>query len=215
MSRRMDDIALLSPTERAEIFQQTANRKSISSAVAMEKDFWVCWILRRLFESPLVDGMVFKGGTSLSKVFNAIQRFSEDVDLSIPRETLGFSGTNDLTPGISRSKRDHLLVDMPQACEAFVSVRLCESLNARITAAFSSVSALNWSLDVADGDPSTLLYRYPASLATHSYGGGGYIHPTIRLEFGGRADVWPAAVHAVRPTVLKNSRRCQHIRPAM
>jgi hypothetical protein len=89
----MDDIALLSPTERAEIFQQTANRKSISSAVAMEKDYWVCWILRRLFDSPLVDGMVFKGGTSLSKVFNAIQRFSEDVDLSIPRKALGFSGT--------------------------------------------------------------------------------------------------------------------------
>ncbi len=95
----MDDIALLSPAERAAIFQQTANRKSISSAVAIEKDFWVCWMLRRLFDSPLVDGMVFKGGTSLSKVFNAIQRFSEDVDLSIPREALGFSGTNDLTPG--------------------------------------------------------------------------------------------------------------------
>jgi hypothetical protein len=62
---------------------------------------------------------------------------------------------------------------MRQACEAFVSVRLRESLNARITAAFSSMPTLNWSLDVADGNPGTLLYRYPASLAAQSYGGGG------------------------------------------
>lgn len=199
----MDDVALLPPAERAEIFQQTANRKSISSAVAMEKDFWVCWILRRLFDSPLVDGMVFKGGTSLSKVFNAIQRFSEDVDLSIPREALGFSGENDLTPGTSRSKREHLLGDMREACEAFVSVGLRESLNARIAAVFSSTPGLDWSLDVADGDPGTLLYRFPASLAAQSYGGGGYIRPTIRLEFGGRSEVWPAAVHAVRPYCLE------------
>jgi hypothetical protein len=79
-SRRMDDIALLSPTERAEIFQQTANRKSISSAVAMEKDYWVCWILRRLFDSPLVDGMVFKGGTHRSRksstLFSVFQKTS-------------------------------------------------------------------------------------------------------------------------------------------
>jgi hypothetical protein len=106
-------------------------------------------------------------------------------------------------PGISRSKRDHLLVDMRQACEAFVSVRLRESLNARITAAFSSMPTLNWSLDVADGNPGTLLYRYPASLAGQSYGGGGYIRPTIRLEFGGRAEVWPAGVHVIRPYCLE------------
>lgn len=101
----MDDVALLSPAERAEIFQQTAARKSISSTVAMEKDFWVCWIIRRLFEPTLVEDMVFKGGTSLSKIYNAIQRFSEDVDLSIPREVLGFNGAHDLTPGFSRTKR--------------------------------------------------------------------------------------------------------------
>ena len=47
----------------------------------IEKDFWVCWLLEKLFELPLK--MAFKGGTSLSKVFNLIKRFSEDVDITI------------------------------------------------------------------------------------------------------------------------------------
>jgi hypothetical protein len=197
----MDDIALLSVAERAEIFQQTAARKFISSTLAMEKDFWVCWILRRIFNPPLVEGMVFKGGTSLSKVYEAIARFSEDVDLSIPREALGFSGTHDLTPGISRTRRDHLLTDMREACERHVSGSLRESLTERIAAALSSGST--WSLDVADRDAGTLLFAYPPALSAEAYGADGYIRPIIRLEFGGRAEVWPAEGHTVRPYCLE------------
>jgi predicted nucleotidyltransferase component of viral defense system len=48
----------------------------------LEKDVWVVWCLRALFESPLGEHLVFKGGTSLSKVYGAIRRFSEDVDLT-------------------------------------------------------------------------------------------------------------------------------------
>jgi hypothetical protein len=199
----MDDVALLSATERAEIFQQTAAQKSISSAIAMEKDFWVCWILRRIFDPPLIEGMVFKGGTSLSKVYKAIARFSEDVDLSIPREALGFSGTHDLTPGISRTRQDHLLTDMRDACERHVSGRLRESLTARITAALASGLTPTWSLDVADSDAGTLLFGYPPALPAETYGAGGYIRPIIRLEFGGRNEVWPAEVHRVRPYCLE------------
>jgi len=59
---------------------------------AIEKDAWVSLILRMLFSSTLSEHIVFKGGTSLSKVYNLIERFSEDVDLAINREYLGFEG---------------------------------------------------------------------------------------------------------------------------
>lgn len=200
----MNDVALLPARERAEIFQETAARKSVSSVVAMEKDFWVCWMLARVFDPPLVNGMVFKGGTSLSKVYGAIDRFSEDVDLSLPREAFGFSGDHDLQPGISRSKRDVLLTEMRDACEAHVSGRLVDDLRERVGAALESAPASDvWSVDVDDADAATLLFAYPAALSSESYGAGGYIRPVIRLEFGGRNEVWPAEAHSVQPYCLE------------
>jgi len=57
----------------------------------VEKDFWVCWILKHLFAKPALKGqMVFKGGTSLSKVFGLIERFSEDIDLILDWRLLGY-----------------------------------------------------------------------------------------------------------------------------
>lgn len=62
----------------------------------IEKDFWVCWTLRAVFSLPDPPAdLIFKGGTSLSKVWNAIERFSEDVDLSFNRTALGFVGEKD------------------------------------------------------------------------------------------------------------------------
>ena len=66
-------------TTRAQLFGETAARMRLN-AVLVEKDFWVCWLLKQLFTVEELDGwLVFKGGTSLSKCFNLIQRFSEDV----------------------------------------------------------------------------------------------------------------------------------------
>jgi predicted nucleotidyltransferase component of viral defense system len=57
----------------------------------VEKDFWVCWILKRLFADPhLKEQMVFKGGTSLSKVYGLVDRFSEDIDLVLDWRLLGY-----------------------------------------------------------------------------------------------------------------------------
>ena len=60
----------------------TRQRMGMGSVAVVEKDFWVCWTLKHLFEHPdLSKLMIFKGGTSLSKVFGLIDRFSEDIDL--------------------------------------------------------------------------------------------------------------------------------------
>src|ERR1700693_239788 len=91
----MDDVARFPANDRADLFTAVASQRGLT-AVIIEKDFWVCWSLKRLFTLPNPPaGLIFKGGTSLSKVFNAIERFSEDVDLSFDRAGLGFGGEND------------------------------------------------------------------------------------------------------------------------
>ncbi|MBN1588778.1 MAG: nucleotidyl transferase AbiEii/AbiGii toxin family protein [Pirellulales bacterium] len=83
----MDNVATMSAERRTELFRETATRRSLPVDL-IEKDFWVCWSLHRLFSrmADLPATLLFKGGTSLSKVFGAIERFSEDVDLSLKRE---------------------------------------------------------------------------------------------------------------------------------
>jgi predicted nucleotidyltransferase component of viral defense system len=69
--------------KRAEVFAETADRRGLPEAI-IEKDFWVCWVLKQLFSIETLAGrLLFKGGTSLSKVFHAINRFSEDIDLAV------------------------------------------------------------------------------------------------------------------------------------
>ena len=72
----MDKVAALKPDERSQLFQETASQRGMSAAI-VEKDFWVCWVLKRIFsDSELSSRIVFKGGTSLSKVFGLIERFT-------------------------------------------------------------------------------------------------------------------------------------------
>jgi hypothetical protein len=62
-------------------------------AFSVEKDFWVCWTLRELFALPGIgEHLTFKGGTSLSKAWKLIHRFSEDIDIIVDKEPLGFGG---------------------------------------------------------------------------------------------------------------------------
>jgi len=74
-----------------DLFRETARTMGVHAAI-VEKDFWVCWMLDYLFHlSPFAELLVFKGGTSLSKAYGAISRFSEDVDLILDWRSLGYS----------------------------------------------------------------------------------------------------------------------------
>ena len=75
------------------------------STVAVEKDWWITTVLRALFALPYSDHLSFKGGTSLSKCYNLIERFSEDIDIAVNREYLGFSGTLSKTQISDRLRR--------------------------------------------------------------------------------------------------------------
>jgi len=85
----MDNFAKRKAAERQPYFEETASRRN-STTTAVEKDFWVCWTLKHLFALDGVPELRFKGGTSLSKIFRLIDRFSEDIDISIDRAALGW-----------------------------------------------------------------------------------------------------------------------------
>jgi hypothetical protein len=89
MTRLASQFVTLPPERRALAFTQTAARMAVSSGM-VEKDFWVNWLLGLLFADPaLTPHLVFKGGTSLSKVYGVIDRFSEDIDLSMSPAFVG------------------------------------------------------------------------------------------------------------------------------
>ena len=89
----MDNLARQTAAERRTFFEEAAARDGRMTAQLMEKDFWVCWTLQTdVWAERNRRPLTFKGGTSLSKVYDVIERFSEDVDLSIERSFLGFGG---------------------------------------------------------------------------------------------------------------------------
>ena len=101
----MDRIAAGSASDRRDLFTESASRLGMNPAI-VEKDFWVCWILKHLFAEPgLKEQMIFKGGTSLSKVFGLIDRFSEDIDLILDWRLLGYGHGRSPTIPIKPSRR--------------------------------------------------------------------------------------------------------------
>ena len=181
----MDIFANDTPENRDDAFGQTAAELGFSKAI-VEKDFWVCWSLQHLFALPSFgDHMIFKGGTSLSKAFNVIHRFSEDVDLSLDRERLGFGGDrNPEKPDLSGGKRKPLLQELQDATVEVVAGPLLDE----IRAAFSSSLEQPFSLEIDASDPQTLLFAYPSIGASDN----GYIKPIVRFEFGARGAQLPA-----------------------
>lgn len=113
----MLDFARRQPEEREPFIRDTANRRGVTRLIA-EKDYWICVTLRLLFDEPeLRRHLVFKGGTSLFKVFGIINRFSEDIDLSVDPAWLGFSGENSPERNdISRSERERRCGRLEHAC---------------------------------------------------------------------------------------------------
>lgn len=167
--------------------------------VNVEKDFWVCWLLKQLFTGPDYDGwLVFKGGTSRSKCFNLIRRFSEDIDLAIDFEKLGFTGDRDPRQArLSRSKRQSLLDEMLASCREYIAGDFLKILGARIRKVLGTTKG--WKLGVSRTDPNTVEFEYPSSLEERL----DYIRPSVSLELGTHAEPIPHDPLIVRPYVAK------------
>lgn len=154
----------------------------------LEKDIWVVWALRALFDAPVSKGLTFKGGTSLSKVYQVINRFSEDIDLTYDIRKLIPDLTGDYGEWpTSRSQASkwtravrHRLPDwIKKNIQPIIEAALAkERLDARV--------------ELGGKENDTLLLHYPA-LAQ----GTGYVAPVVTLEFGARATGEPHEIHTV------------------
>lgn len=195
----MDAFAQHDPEEREGYFVEAAARLRLTPPV-VEKDFWVCWTLKRLFALDCVAGnLLFKGGTSLSKVYSLIQRFSEDVDLSIHRTSLGFGGDTDpANPDLSGKARKR----QDEALGEAARVKIDEEIQPELESAIAAyLGESGWSLmpDSSDPDGQSLAFAYPPTRLTPQT--NAYIKPTVKIEFGARSDHWPAETRSIESYV--------------
>jgi hypothetical protein len=109
----------LSSEERKDIIEVTAQKMNVDPVI-IEKDWWVVQTLNHLFLSPYADHLTFKGGTSLSKAYQLIDRFSEDIDVTINKHSLDPDFNIQLFEGLSRKKRDTLLKNLHSKATTFI-----------------------------------------------------------------------------------------------
>lgn len=194
----MDRIATLPPQDRQALFQEAAARRGLA-ALVIEKDFWVCWTLRRVFELPtLGEQLIFKGGTSLSKVFGLIERFSEDVDLSIRRDFLGAVGDQDPEQeGISSTQRAKRVESLRRNCRRTVREEMLPALRESFTAHLGwAEDGVPWRLGADPTEEGTLLFTYPSVRRLAAV--PAYIRPQVKLEMGAGSDPFPVGRHPIR-----------------
>lgn len=178
----MDKVARFSQRDRSDLFGETAKVMRTTPAI-VEKDFWVVWVLARVFaNADLAKILKFKGGTSLSKVFGLIGRFSEDIDLILDwREVV------EDDPDAERSKTQQMKFNEATNAEAinYIDTVLLPQVQ-------QSVGDL-CACSIDRTNPHAINIRYPAAF------GDAYLRPEILLEIGPLASWLPSSVFAIQP----------------
>jgi predicted nucleotidyltransferase component of viral defense system len=191
----MSKIHLLSKEDRQAFFEEAVITSGIALPI-IEKDFWVVWTLERLFSLAEINAhLTFKGGTSLSKVYKLIERFSEDIDVSIEKDVLGFGAAEkDPANAKSRKKRNSVLEALAAKCASYVQDELAPALGKSISDALGTHQG--WQLIPDSRDPQALSFEYP-NISPR----GGYVHQAIKIEMGARSEHWPVADHKIESLV--------------
>jgi hypothetical protein len=156
---------------------------------SLEKDVWVCWVLDALFRCPDLPAMAFKGGTSLSKAYAAISRFSEDVDITMNGSDL-IPGFDPFQEAVSRKKRDQHGEELKAAVQAVSLGKVLPHLQARLV----SLANPGGQVRVED-DGATLVVEYPTAVSARET----YYSEGVKVEFGGRNMTEPHEQHQLSP----------------
>lgn len=184
----MRKIARLEDSERCELFRNTADKMGLNDAI-VEKDFWVCFTLDYLFNrSPWKDAITFKGGTSLSKAFHLISRFSEDIDLILDWRILGY-GKDEPWEKRSNTKQDAFNKEANVRAEDFLAETFCPAIREGL----SQELGCEANLYIDEKDKQTVIFAYP-NLFTNSA-----TLQVIRLEIGALAAWTPARQAFIEP----------------
>lgn len=192
----MKEIHLLSKDERGLFFRTASDIKKMPLEI-IEKDYWVVWVLKELFSlEKLKPFLTFKGGTSLSKIYGLIDRFSEDIDLSIEREFFGFGAPHDLENAPSKKKQSAIIENLSKVCSTYVQTQMLANLKDTFSAKLAITDGWQLFPDQKDPDAQTLLFAYPSETSKV-----GYIRPLVKIEIGARSEHWPVSEHRVQSYV--------------
>lgn len=197
MNHAFDQIIQADDITRLGLFTTTAQRLG-TTPQNVEKDFWVCWTLDALFNGLVDNGprLLFKGGTSLSKGFGLIHRFSEDIDVTVFRDDLGQSTATTELQAMSNKKRRAALDDIQHACEEYINGSLLPQLTelAESTCNRCALSSGAIAIVCDTEDRQTLHVQYPSSTPEDSY-----IGKTVKIESGAKSALDPNGIKTIRP----------------
>lgn len=174
-----DEFLRLSAEVQQEVINAAASKLGLLPAV-LEKDVWVCYVLKILYAMPDRRPMVFKGGTSLSKVFNLINRFSEDIDVSI-------DFLEDYAKPISKTKAGKMRDEIESNLRIYKSDRLLPVLSkeARLYGLTVEAGDTDWEIHV---NYNSVLKSIPS-----------YLKARVKIELSGRNEIVPSSRHVVHP----------------
>lgn len=179
----MDKLLEISNNELETIITNTAEQLKMSNAI-VEKDLWVCMILKYLFSKfKLRDTIVFKGGTSLSKVYKVIERFSEDIDLALDWRILGYGGT-ELYEERSNTKQQQFNNQINKDTKVFLRDEFLPTIQNDFK---TIIKNKTYSFYIDEVDGQTICFDYPKSYNDTS------ILQVIRLEIGHLAESIPTS----------------------
>jgi Nucleotidyl transferase AbiEii toxin, Type IV TA system len=199
MNQAYQQIIASSDEDRRGLFNTAAERVG-TTIRNIEKDFWVCWTLDVLFNHLKSGGprLLFKGGTSLSKAYDLISRFSEDVDITVFRSDLGKEATLEQLESQSKKERENFLDDIKAACRDYIANALRGELEAiakhTMEAGGKDPSTLRIVPDDQDPDRQSLLIHYPSAVE-----GAVYVQPVVRIESGAKSAVDPNENRTIIP----------------
>lgn len=198
----MLEFAKRSPRDLGYLFEECAARRGVSRVI-VEKDFWVCYVLLQLFTAPEIkEHLVFKGGTSLSKAFGIINRFSEDIDLSVDPQWLGITGESDPDLATSRAQSEKRWRVLEAVCLEAVKSQILPILERRVRESLGQPtrgdSHFEYRVDPVTNSP-IVNFLYPTSITD-----GGYIEAAVKLEFGSLTDQRPVGSRMITPWVAED-----------
>ena len=181
----MSKFFLIPDNDKADILRDAGERLNLP-AYAVEKDWWVVQTLAILFETELAQYMVFKGGTSLSKAWNLIERFSEDIDLAVDRRFFGFDGE------LRKKERTKLR----KASKKYIVEHLYPELEQRFLEKGLKAVLQIEEFESSDQDPVVILVKYPYVIETP-----GYVLPWVKIEIGCRSLIEPYSSRSINSFV--------------
>jgi hypothetical protein len=198
MNLGFDEVLRAGTRTRSGLFITAAQRLG-TTPQNVEKDFRVCWTLDALFNGlPGGPRLLFKGGTSLSKGFGLIRRFSEDIDVTVFRDDLGVPATIDELAALSRKKREAALDAIRDACEAHINGALLDHLTVIAAQCCERAGLEAGAIKVIPDakDRQTLLVAYPSVTSEDAY-----IAKSVKIESGAKSALDPNSRRSIAPYV--------------